>query len=168
MAFGRSGNFGNTTTNLGLGNNDRWLAVVARLGGIESGFHGGEIMPVDGYGIPVERLEIFRCVPALGNVSHGVESDVIGIVNQNEVIELAMTRKSNRFLGNSLLKTSVPGESHDVVVDNSVIGGVEFRGGALSGESISHGITHSLPEWSGGRFDTFGLVELRVTRSDRM
>jgi hypothetical protein len=77
-----------------------------------------------------------------------------------------VTRKGDRFLGDTFLKAAVTSESNDVMVENSVIGSVETGSGALSGESITDGVAHTLTERSGGGFDPFGFIKLGVARSD--
>ena len=125
-------------------------------------------MTIDSHGIPTEGSEILFRIPSLGLVSHRVERDVIAVINEDEIVQLIVSRKCNRLLGNSLLKTSVTGESNHVVVKNGVIRSVETTGRSLSGKSVTHGIPHSLSKRTGGGFHAFGLVKLRMARSDRV
>jgi len=88
------------------------LAVVTFLGGREGGEESGHVVPIDGDGVPIETLKIVLGVPPLRHLGHGVEGDVIGIINENEVIEFIVTGESDGFLGHpaarNLLLTGGP------------------------------------------------------------
>ena len=79
-----------------------------------------------------------------------------------------MTGESNRFLRNTLLKASIAGEGNHVMVKDGMISCVITGCRALSREGIPHRIPHTLAQRSSRSLDTFSLVKLWVTRSDRV
>ena len=110
------------------------------------------------------RLGMF----ALGDVRHGVERDVVGIVDEDQVIEAVVAGEGDGFLGDAFLKAAVAVERDDVVIEDRVLGGVEAGGGAFSGERVADGIADALAERAGGGLDARGFMKLRVAGSDRV
>ena len=101
----------------------------------------------------------------MGLFRHGVEGDVIGIINEDEVIELIVTGKGDRFFGDAFLEATVTVEGDDVVIKEGVFRGVEFCGGAFTGEGEAGGVGDALTEGTGGGFNPNGVAELGVTGS---
>ena len=124
------------------------------------------VVTVDGGSVPVERLEVGFGVPALSDFGHGVEGDVVGVIDEDEVIELVVSREGDGLLGDSFLEAAVTSESDDVVVEEGVLGSIELGSSALAGKSVTNGVANSLTEWAGGRFDAWSFIVLRVTGSD--
>ena len=107
---------------------------------------------------------------ALGGVlvlrlrGHGVEGDVIGVVEHDEVIEAEAAGEGSGFLRDAFLEAAVAGEADHQVVEDLVFGGVEMGGGHLGGHGHADDVAGTLAERAGGGFDADGLAELGVTR----
>ncbi len=111
-------------------------------------------------------MEVSLGVPSLGFVGHGVEGDVIGVVDEDEVVEGVVSGESDGFLGDPFLEASVAGEGDDVVVEDGVVGGVVPSGGAFSREGVPDGVADALAEWAGCCFDAIGFGIFWVSGSD--
>ena len=51
-------------------------------------------------------------------IGHRVERHVVGVVNEDEVIELEVAGEGDRLHGHAFLHAAVAGERDDVVVEN--------------------------------------------------
>ena len=122
-------------------------------------------MAVNGHGVPAERTEELLRVLALSELRHRVKRHVIGVVNENEVVQSVVPRESGRLARDAFLKATVTGEHDDVVVDNPVLGGIVFGGRHFAAEGEADSVRHTLAERAGGAFDADGLKGLRMTRS---
>ena len=67
----------------GLGDDDLWLSVIAGLSLGNSFADRSKIMTVDAHSVPTLRGEVGLRVLALGLLCHRVESDIVGIVDQD-------------------------------------------------------------------------------------
>ena len=112
--------------------------------------------------VPADRLEARGGVLALRLVGHGVEGDVVGVVNEDQVVQLLVTGESDGLESDALLHAAVTGERDHVVVEDRMLGGVEAGGGHLAGERETDGVGDPLAERASGGLDTGGLVELGV------
>ena len=112
--------------------------------------------------------EILLRVLALGDVRHGVERHVVGIINEDEVVEAGVTGEGDGLLGDTFLEAAVAIDAEDVLVENRVLRRVEAGGGAFSGERVTDGIADSLTERAGGGLDARRFMELGMPRRDRM
>ena len=52
-------------------------------------------------------------VSSLCVLRHGIEGDVVGIVNEDEIIELEVPGESDRFLRHAFLQAAVAGEADE-------------------------------------------------------
>ncbi len=84
--------------------------------------------PSNGLHVPADRLELLRGVLALGHLRHRVEGDVVGIVDQDQVIELVVPGERDGFQRDAFLQAAVAREADDVVVEDGVLARVELRG----------------------------------------
>ena len=122
-----------------------------------------EIVAVDGLHVPADRLEALCGVFALRLIRHRVEGDVVGVVDENQVIELLVAGERDRLHRDAFLHAAVAGETHDVIIKNRVLGGVETRGRHLAGHRHADGVTDALAERARGALDAGGLVEFRMS-----
>ena len=67
----------------GLGDDDLGLTVIVGFSLGDSVVNRSEIMTVDGHSVPTLRSEVGLRVLALSLVGHRVESDIVGIVDQD-------------------------------------------------------------------------------------
>ena len=123
-------------------------------------------MAVDRLDIPADGLEAKRGVFALRLRCHGVEGDVVGVVKQDEVVELLVAGEGHRLHGDTLLHATVAREADHMVIEKRVLGRVETRGRHLAGERHTDGVADALTQRTGGRLDAGSLTELRMARGD--
>ena len=168
VALGGAGDFRDAFADEGLGDDHLRAAVLVRLGLFDRGGDGGEVVAVDGDRVPALGGEILLRVLALGDVGHGVERHVVGIIDEDQVIEAVVAGEGDGLLGDAFLKAAVAVDGEDVLVEDRVLRGVEARGGAFAGERVADGIADALAERAGGRLDARRFMELRVPRRDRV
>ena len=168
VALGRAGDFRDALADGGLGDDDFRAAVGLRFCFFQCGGDGLEVVAVDGDRIPILREEVGLGVFALGEVRHSVECHIVGIIDQDQVVEAIVAGKRDGFLGDTFLEAAVAVQGDDVVVDDRVIGRVEAGGSTFSGERVSDGIADSLAERAGGGLHARGFMKLRVAGSDRV
>ena len=66
-----------------------------------------EVVAVDGDRVPVLREEIRLGVLALGDLRHGVERHVVGIIDEDQVVEAVVAGEGDGFLGHAFLQAAV-------------------------------------------------------------
>jgi len=162
VRFGGSCDFGDAFADEGFSDNDLGF-IGSGLGFLESVEKGHHVLAVDGLDTPFDGAEAFGGIFALGFGCHGVEGDIIGIVNEDEVIELVVASEGDGFHGDAFLHATVAGEDDDMVIENGEVWGVEFGGGHFLGDGVSDGVGDALAEGTGGGFDAGGFVEFGVT-----
>ncbi len=116
----------NSLADQGLGDDEFRPSVVIGLEALECFENGDQIVPVDRYGFESVGLESRLRVLALGGFGRCVESNIVGVVNEDEIIEPEVTCEGAGFGGDALLKASVPCEANNVMVDNLMHGGIEL------------------------------------------
>ena len=85
-------------------------------------------------------------VLALRLLGHGVERDVVGVVDEDQVVELLVTGKLERLHRHAFLHAAVAGEADDVMIEDRVLLGVEARLGHLGRDGHADGVGDALPE----------------------
>mmetsp|Transcript_3135 Transcript_3135/g.3682 ORF Transcript_3135/g.3682 Transcript_3135/m.3682 type:complete len:669 (-) Transcript_3135:198-2204(-) len=145
-----------------LAHDERRLAIVRLLGVAVRLGDGVHVVAVDLEHLPSLRLEAHVDVLRLGVIGHLVQGDAVGVVHQDEVVELLMTRKSNGLVGDALLQAAVTAEDDDVVVDDGVVGGVEGGGGVLGRSGHADAVADALAERTGRRLHTRRPAKLGV------
>ena len=168
VALGGAGDFRDAFSDQGLGDDHLRTAVFVLLGGFNRGGDGGDVLAVDGDRVPALGGEILLGILALGELGHGVERHVVGIINEDEVVEAVVPGEGDGLLGDTFLEAAVAVDAEDVLVENRVLRRVEAGGGAFSGERVADGIADALAERAGGRLDAGCLVELGMPRCDRV
>ena len=116
VALGGALHFGDAFANNGFCDDELRFPALAPLGPVEGLEDGGEIVPIDGLHIPRDRLEALRHTLALRLDRHRIEGDVVGVVNEDQVIEFLVAGERTRFHRDAFLHAPVTGESHDVII----------------------------------------------------
>ncbi len=101
-----AGDFRDALADCSLRDDDRWLAVVVGLGVSDRFLDRSQIVAVNGDRIPALGDEIRFGIFALRLCCHRVECDVVGVIDEDEIVELVVTGKRDRFLGRPLLAGS--------------------------------------------------------------
>ncbi len=117
---------------------------------------------------PLGRLEALAGVLALRDLRHGVERDVVGIVNEDQVIELEMPGELDRFHSHAFLHAAIARERDDVVVKNLVRIGIERRRRHFLRDGVADRVRHALPERSRGGFHAQRFMKFRMPRRARV
>ena len=125
-----------------------------------------QVLPVHLLDIPAVGLVARPRVLALREQGHRVEGHVVGVVDEDEVVELQVSGQRTRLARDALLQAAVTGETDDFVVENGVRRGVEARGRHLAGHGETHGIGHALAERPGRALDARCFVKLGMARRD--
>ena len=124
-------------------------------------------MAVDVIDLPSVGLVTLEDVLGLGVLGHLVEGDLVGVVEDDEVVELLVGGEGGGLGGDTLLEATVTGEGEDVVVEDLVVVGVVDGLGHLLGGGETDGVGNTLSEGTGGALDAGGVVlgvgELGVT-----
>jgi len=105
----------------------------------------------------------FLGIFALGLLGHRVQSDRIRIVNEDQIIESEMTSEGAGFGRNAFLHATVTGKTKNVLIENTMLGGIEMRSCHFRGHRDADRIANTLPEWSGGAFHSRRFGIFRVT-----
>ena len=75
-----------------------------------------------------------------------------------------MPGKRRGFVRNALHQTSVTGHEIRVMIDDGVPVAIEPRGEMRFGHRHTNGVRKALPKWTGGRFYTYGMSMLGMSR----
>ena len=163
MRLGGAGHLGNAFADERPGNDELRLAGGG-LGLFEGGEECRHVLPIDGLHVPLDRLETLRGVLALRVVRHGIERHVVGIVNEDEIIELEVPGECDGLHGHAFLHAAIARKRDDVVVENLVRRGVVFRRRHLLRNGVTDGIRDALAERPGRGFDAEGFVKFGMAR----
>ncbi len=125
MRLGRPGDLGNSLPDQRPRNDELRLARGG-LGFLESGRQRGQVVTVHRLHAPFLRTELLCRVLALRLVRHRIEGDVVGVVKEDEVIELVVPGKGDCLLRHAFLQAAVAREADDVVIEDGVARGVEL------------------------------------------
>ena len=166
VTLGGAGDLGDAAADLGLGDDELRFAALRFLRLVVGLEDGGKVVTVDRLHVPADGLEARGGVLALGAIRHGVEGDVVGVVDEDQVVELLVPGEGDRLHGDALLHAAVAGEADDVVIKDRVRRGVEARRGHLAGDSHADGVADALAQRAGGALDAGSFAELGVTRGD--
>jgi len=167
VGLGGARHLGDAPPDLGAGDDQLGAPVVLRLGLREGGQEAIQIMAVHRARVPAEGGENGGGVLALGHLGHGVEGDVVGIVDQDQVVELVVAGEGGGLAGHALLQAAVAGEADDMVIEDGVAGGVEAGHGHPGGDGVADGVGHALAERAGGRLDARRPDVLGMARGER-
>mmetsp|Transcript_27185 Transcript_27185/g.41982 ORF Transcript_27185/g.41982 Transcript_27185/m.41982 type:complete len:404 (-) Transcript_27185:114-1325(-) len=145
------------------------LSVFGGLRRGEGLLNGIEVVSVDLVCLPSVGFVPGDDVLALRVLRHFGEGDFVGVVHDDEVVELLVGRETGSLRGDSLLEASVAGKGEDVVSEDLVVCGVVDGLRHLLGKGEADGVGNSLSEGSGGGLDSgggvFAIGELRVAGS---
>mmetsp|Transcript_30080 Transcript_30080/g.64466 ORF Transcript_30080/g.64466 Transcript_30080/m.64466 type:complete len:528 (-) Transcript_30080:46-1629(-) len=160
--------FFHTLSDDGVALDELRLSVVVGLGSGDGFLDGIKIVSVNVEGFPSVSFVTLEDVLGLGVFGHLVKSDFVGIVKDDEVIELFVGSECGGFCGNTLLEATISGKSVDVVVEDLVVIGVVGGSSHLFGGGHTDGIGDTLSKRTGGALNSGGVVlgagEFRVTR----
>ena len=125
-----------------------------------------EIVAVDHLDVPAIGGIACAHILALADIQHRVEGDVVGIEENNQVVEAEVTRQRGGLRGDAFLETAITAKSDDMVVQDGVLGRVEPGCCHFLRHGVADGVGNSLTEGAGGRLNTRGLVELGMAGGD--
>lgn len=166
MALGGAFNAGDALTDDGFGDDELGLAVFGRLGGFHRFRDGFQVVSIDLAHVPAQGFIHGAGVGKLGAFCGGVQRDVVGVVNEDEVVQFQHGGQGERFAGHPFLQTAVPRETEDVLGEDVHAGLVEPRGGAPGGEGEADGVRNALAERPRGAFHAVRIPEFRVAGRD--
>src|SRR5207249_7989462 len=86
------------------------------------------------------------------------------IVNEDQVVESPMSGERTRLGGDAFLHVTIAAEADHVLVEDSVLIGVEARCSHLCRHRDADRVANALAEWPGRAFYARCIAKLRVAR----
>ena len=120
------------------------------------------VLPVNLLHAPSVGFEPRRRVLALREERHGVERHIVGIVDQDKVVQLQVAGQRTSLARHSLLQAAVAGQADDLMVKNAMFGRIETGFGHFAGDGQADRIGHTLPQRTGGALHARCLAKLRM------
>jgi len=151
-----------TETNGRLAGNHGWLVrVLSHFNGTGNRFG---IMTINSNRVPARGAETCVLVCGIRDRDRAIDRDVVVIPENNELVQLQMASKRNRFLRNAFHQAAVTCDDIGVVVLEV---GPEFGREFLFGNRHAHGIGNALTEWTGRGFNACGMAIFRMASGFR-
>ena len=166
-------NFIDAAADLGLGDDHRRLAVVVGLGLLDGLVDGLEVVAVrEGNHVPAVGLVARADVLGLRELGHLVERDVVGVVQDDQIVELLVGGEAGRLRGDALLEAAVADHAEDVVVEDRVLRRVEHGRAHLRGRGEAGAVRDAGAERARRGLDAgrrvFAVGEFRVAGRRRV
>src|SRR5258707_655791 len=165
VAFVGSGDFRNSLRDYGMSHNELRPAGFRRFGLLKHGQKFLHVVAVDLVNVKSVGLEAERSVLALAQGRHGVERHEIGVINQDEIIQLKMPRECRNLGSHPFLEATIAGQTDNLMVKNGMIWGIESRFRHFSGNGHPHRVPYSLAQRSGGSLDSGRFAKFRMAVS---
>jgi len=127
--------------------------------GIQERLH---VLPIDFLDVEAVGLEARGGVFALGGGGGRIESDRVGIVNQNQIIEPEMAGECAGLRGNAFLQTTIARQTDAVLIEDAVLARVESRRRHFHRHRHADGVADALAERAGSAFDARRFKKFRV------
>ncbi len=162
VALGGAFDLGNAFADDGLGDDQLGFSVpcVAHAGkGLVGKF---QVVAVDFDDFPAHGGIEFDIVAGLRLFRRGVKSDVVGIVNEDEIVQLQHGGNGHCFAGDAFLHAAVASQTENVLAENGVLLCVETGRGAFGRECEADRVGDALPQGAGGAFNSRGKTEFGV------
>lgn len=166
MAFCGAFNAGNALADDRFGNDELGFPVFGVFGGFNRRLNGPDVVPVNLAHIPAQGFVYGARIRELGTFRGSVQRDVVGIVNENKVIQLEHGGQGEGFPGDAFLQAAVSREAEDVLGEDIHAGPVEPGSRAPGGEGEAYGVRNALAQRSRGAFYTLRIPEFRVAGRD--
>jgi len=151
-------------SNQGFAGDELGMAVSGGLGLFEHVGKDLHVLGVDLIGFETVGFEALAGVLALRFGGHGIESDAVVVVEEDEVIESEVSGEGGGLGGDPFLQAPVAGQADDVLVENLMVLRVVAGGGHFAGDGEADRVADTLSEGAGGAFDSRGVSEFRVPR----
>ena len=168
MALGGAGHFGDAFADDGFGDDHLGPAVVVGLGFFQRHGEDRQIVAIHRHGIPTLGHEELFGIFALRDRGHRVERDIVGIINEDQIVETIVAGEGDGFAGDAFLQAAISHQGDHVMIENRVLRGVETSRRAFAGEGETHRVADPLAERAGGRFDPRGFMKFRVAGRERV
>ena len=124
------------------------------------------ILPINLLHAPPVSFEPRHRVFALREKRHGVERHIVGIVDQDEVVQLQVAGQRASLARHPLLQAAVASQADDLMVKNAMFGRIETSFGHFPGHGQADRIGHTLPQRTGGALHARCLAKLRMPWCD--
>mmetsp|Transcript_120559 Transcript_120559/g.232660 ORF Transcript_120559/g.232660 Transcript_120559/m.232660 type:complete len:226 (+) Transcript_120559:1203-1880(+) len=161
-------NLRHTHTDNSLCNNECRLAILHGFGLGNGLIDGRQVMPINVENIPAQSLEFLGMVHRLGEISHLVQGDIIGIIDDDEIVKTIMASEGGCFKSHTFLQAAITTQGDNVVIKDLMILGVVLGGCKLGSSSHTHRVANARTERSSGGLDPGCVVlrrrEFRMTR----
>ena len=139
-----------------------------RLGGRDCGVDRGNVVAVfDSRRVPAIGVEPLQHVLVERHRRRPVELDVIVVVEVDQLAQTEVAGQRSRLGRDPFLEIAIRADGVDKVVENRVVGAVEFGGQVGLGDRHSDAVCKALAEGTGRNLDTRRHPALGMPRSAR-
>mmetsp|Transcript_52038 Transcript_52038/g.125585 ORF Transcript_52038/g.125585 Transcript_52038/m.125585 type:complete len:636 (-) Transcript_52038:69-1976(-) len=147
-----------TLSDDGVALDELGLSVVTGLGGSDGFLNGIKVMSVNFIDLPAVCFVPLQDVLGLCVLCHLVKGDLVGVVHNDQVVELLVGGEGSGLGGDTLLEATVTRKSKDVVVEDLVVVGVVDSGGHLLRGGHTDSVGDTLSEGTGCGLDSGSVV----------
>mmetsp|Transcript_20881 Transcript_20881/g.35892 ORF Transcript_20881/g.35892 Transcript_20881/m.35892 type:complete len:584 (-) Transcript_20881:129-1880(-) len=144
------------------------LSIVGGLGGSDGLLNNSEVVSINLVSLPSVGVVTLHDVLTLGVLSHLVKGDLVGVIKDDEVVELLVGGKGGGLSGDTLLEASITSKSKDVVVEDLVVISVVTGSSHLLRDSETNSVGNTSSKGTSGALNSGGVVlgvgEFGVTR----
>ena len=140
------------------------FAVITAFRDVERVEELSHVLALDFLDIKAVRFHPLARVLALRQLCGGVQRNGIGIVNENQIVEAPNAGERARLGCDALLHVAVTAQTDHVLVENSVLIGVEPRRSHVRCQGHANRVAHALTKRSGGAFHSGRLAKFGVSR----
>mmetsp|Transcript_31839 Transcript_31839/g.67832 ORF Transcript_31839/g.67832 Transcript_31839/m.67832 type:complete len:518 (+) Transcript_31839:724-2277(+) len=137
------------------------LAIVGGLGSSDGLLNNSKVVAVNFVGLKSVGFVTLDDILGLSVFGHLVKGDLVGVVEDNQVVKLLLRREAGGLRRDSLLEAAITSKGEDVVVKDRVVISVVFRGGHLFRNGESDGVGNTSSQGTSGALNSRGGV-LRV------
>ena len=125
--------------------------------------HRIHIMAIDRDDVPAVGLETRGCVVDEPRRDLAVDGNAVVVIKRNQLVELPGTCQSASFVADAFHHAAVAQEDIGVMVNDVVVGAVEFGSQQFFCQRHAHRVGDALAERAGGGFHAGGDTDLGVT-----
>ncbi len=137
---------------------ERWFDGF--FGFKQRSFNGCGVVPVNAQRVPAAGFKAFDLVGGIRDRNLAINGDAIVVPHDDELVELEVPGKGNRFLGNAFQKAAIACQHIGIMVNQI---GTKFCRQFGLGNGHAHAIGNALTQRAGGCFNACCVPKLGVT-----
>src|SRR2546427_2927571 len=160
----RSGNFGNAFADKSMRDDELRFSVVPLFRNVQRIEKLLHVLAIDFLNVEAISLEAFASIFTLRLLRRRIQGDRVGIVDDDQIIETEMSREGARFRCNTFLHVTVARETNNMLVEDSVLGGVETACRHFCRHRDADRVTDALSQRTSGAFHSGSITKFRMAR----